>query len=263
MRIDRTHRPWIAMSAGALLLAAIGYAWYATVSSAGPRGGSAAGLTFGVAGYALMLFAGLLGARKKVPTLRIGRAQTWMRGHLWLGLLSLPLILFHAGFAWRGPLTAILMWLLFAVVLSGIAGALLQHFVPGMLTAQVPMETIYEELPHVREQLLAEADEIADAAAALEIEYEEKARFAQVYRAKIRPALENPPVGLVSGLRSSMPAAFARALDDIEGICEEQRQLNRQRRLYHWLHAWLLLHVPLSIALLVLGGVHAVMALRY
>jgi len=178
-------------------------------------------------------------------------------------LLSLPLILFHAGFAWRGPLTAILMWLLFAVVLSGIAGALLQHFVPGMLTAQVPMETIYEELPHVHEQLLAEADEIADAAAALEIEHEDKEHFAEVYRAKIRPALENPPVGLVSGLRSSMPAAFARALDDIEGICEEQRQLNRQRRLYHWLHAWLLLHVPLSIALLVLGGVHAVMALRY
>ncbi len=52
-------------------------------------------------------------------------------------------------------------------------------------------------------------------------------------------------------------------LDDLESICEEQRQLNLQTRLYHWLHAWLLVHVPLSIALLVLGGVHAVVALRY
>ena len=263
MRIDRTHRPWMAMSAGALLLAAIGYGWYAAKSPAGPRGGSGVGLTFGIAGYALMLFAGLLGARKKIPTLRMGRAQTWMRGHLWLGLLSVPLILFHAGFAWRGPLTAILMWLLFAVIASGIAGALLQHFVPAMLTSQVPMETIYEELPHVREQLLAEADEIVEAASALEIEHEHKERFAEVYRAKIRPALENPPVGLVSGLRSSMPAAFGRALDELNGICEEQRQLNRQKRLYHWLHAWLLVHVPLSMLLLVLGGMHAVMALRY
>src|ERR1041385_8240066 len=95
MIIDRTHRAWIGMSTGVFVLAAIAYAWYSSVSPSGPRGGSAAGLAFGIAGYALMLFAGLLGARKKVPTLRIGRAQTWMRGHLWLGLLSFPLILFH------------------------------------------------------------------------------------------------------------------------------------------------------------------------
>lgn len=263
MRIDRTHWPWMAMSAGAFVLAAIGYAWYATMSPTGPRGGSGAGLTFGIAGYALMWFAGLLGARKKVPTLRIGRAQTWMRGHLWLGLLSLPLILFHAGFAWRGPLTAVLMWLLFSVILSGIAGALLQHFVPGRLTAQVPMESIYEELPHVSAQLLAEADEVAEAAAALETEHVDKVRFVELYRAKIRATWPSPPAGLVGSLRGSVPVAFAHALNELNAICQEQRQLNQQKRYYHWLHAWLLVHVPLSIALLVLGGVHAVMALRY
>jgi len=52
-------------------------------------------------------------------------------------------------------------------------------------------------------------------------------------------------------------------LKDLENICEEEHQLSRQARIYHWLHAWLLVHVPLSIALLVLGAVHAVMALRY
>ena len=77
-------------------------------------------LAFGILGYGMMLFAGLLGARKKVPVWRIGRAQTWMRGHLWLGFLSFPMILFHAGFAARGPLTAVLMALMFIVVLSGI-----------------------------------------------------------------------------------------------------------------------------------------------
>ena len=64
-------------------------------------------------------------------------------------------------------------------------------------------------------------------------------------------------------LRSLAPAAFRGVLDDLESICEEQRQLTRQRRLYHFLHAWLLVHVPLSIVLLLLGGVHAIMALRY
>jgi hypothetical protein len=49
----------------------------------------------------------------------------------------------------------------------------------------------------------------------------------------------------------------------LESICEEERQLVRQRRIYQWLHGWLLVHVPLSIALLVLGGIHAIVALTY
>jgi hypothetical protein len=263
MIIDRTHRPWIVTAAGVCILAAIAYACYAAGSPAGPRGGSAAGLMFGIAGYALMLFAGLLGARKKVPTWRLGRAQTWMRGHLWLGLLSFPLILFHAGFAWRGPLTAILMLLLVIAIVSGIFGAALQHSLPRIMTARVPMETIYEEIPHVREQLREEADQLLESVAEMEAEHEDKVRFGEIYRAKIRPYLDHPPAEMFRPIRAAVAPAFSGVVDDLESICEEQRQLNRQARLYHWLHAWLLVHVPLSIALLVLGGVHAVVALRY
>lgn len=263
MRIDATHRPWILAAAVALTASAAAYAVYAAGTPGGPRGGTAAGLAFGIAGYALMLFAGLLGARKKVPTWRIGRAQTWMRGHLWLGLLSLPLILFHAGFAFRGPLTAVLMALFFAVAASGIVGALLQHYLPAVLTAQVPLETIYEEIPHVRQQLREEADALVEEAAKIEEEHEEKVRFREMYAARVRPFLDNPAPGLIEPLRAVSPASFRAVLDDLESICEENRQLNRQRRLYHFLHAWLLVHVPLSIVLLILGGAHAIMALRY
>src|ERR1700720_3730606 len=133
MRIDKTHKPWMVATIILLVLGAIAYVWYATSAPGGPSGGSAMGLTFGIAGYALMLYAGLLGARKKKPIWRIGRTQTWMRGHLWLGLLSLPLILFHGGFPFRGPLTAVLMWLFFIVIGSGILGALVQHYVPSLM----------------------------------------------------------------------------------------------------------------------------------
>ena len=122
-----------------------------------------AGLTFGIAGYAMMLYAGLLGARKQVPTWRIGRAQTWMRGHLWLGLLSLLLILFHARIRFSRTADAVLMLLFFIVIGSGILGAAIQHYVPSFMTSRVPMETIYEEIPHVRAQLREEADQLAAA----------------------------------------------------------------------------------------------------
>lgn len=273
MRIDKTHRPWIIATVAAAVVSTIVYIIYAVRTPGGPRGGSAIGLTFGIAGYALMLYAGLLGARKKVPIWRLGRAQTWMRGHIWLGLLTLPLILFHAGFAFRGPLTLVLMLLLFIVIASGIVGAIVQHYVPSLITTRVPMETIYEEIPHVRAQLREEADVLV--ASVVEVETEDRAQFAEVYGQRIRPYLANPDAPhlemgdsrrsaeIFESLRRVLAAPVHGVLDDLENLCEEERQLSRQIRIYRWLHSWLLVHVPLSIALLVLGGVHAVMALRY
>src|SRR5271157_4507264 len=148
MRIDATHRAWLVASAVILGVSAVLYAVYRAPASAGSMGGTAMGLAFGIVGFAFMIFAGLLGARKKVPVWRVGRAQTWMRGHLWLGLLSLPLVLFHAGFHTGGPLTTVLMWLLVIVVASGLFGAILQHYLPAVMTREAPLETIYEEMDH-------------------------------------------------------------------------------------------------------------------
>jgi hypothetical protein len=282
MRIDKTHRPWMIATLALFAFSLAIYILYAVRAPGGPRGGSALGLTFGIAGYALMLYAGLLGARKKVPVWRIGRAQTWMRGHIWLGLLSLPLILFHGGFAFRGPLTAVLMWLFFIVIVSGVLGALLQHYIPRMMTSRVPMETIYEEIPHVRAQLCEEADQLVatvygaeDVSTLADIEQEDRVRFREIYLGKVRPFLVDPDATqleladprrsaeVFESLRRITVASVHPVLNDLENICEEEYQLSRQVRIYRWLHAWLLVHVPLSIALLALGAVHAVMALRY
>lgn len=66
-----------------------------------------------------------------------------------------------------------------------------------------------------------------------------------------------------AGLKTLLPAAAHGALSDLEEICDEARQLVRQEQLHRWLHGWLLVHIPLSLALIVLGAVHAVVALRY
>jgi hypothetical protein len=286
MRIDHSHRSWSLWALAIFVLALAAYVPYALTTK--PSGGSIPGLLYGVAGYGMMLFAALLGARKRVPVWRLGRSQTWMRGHIWFGLLTLPMILFHSGFSVRGPLASLLMVLLFLVFLSGVAGAAIQHFVPGMLTSTVPLETIYEEIPHVREQLLAEADALvrvlfteADAAAApesaemIELEADDREYVAGVYHHMILPFLQHPDArasaladaaragGFFEALRRKLPAAAHATIADLESICEEERQLTRQKRLYLWLHSWLLVHVPLSIALIVLGAVHALVAWRY
>ena len=326
MRMDRTQRGWALVSLAILALSAFVYVLYAFEAPQGPRGGSVIGLTFGLIGFAFMIFAALLGARKRVPTWRVGRAQAWMRGHLWLGFLALPMISFHGGFHFGGTLTRVLMWLLIITVLSGVFGAALQHYIPRVMTTDVPLETIYDEIGRVRALLCEEADRAIEAlcgnlglakssgeegqraggftavrtisassvplrtsaavsagasaavAAAPEIillSEEEREPLRRFYLSEMRPFLERPKQrgqrlgdtakasSAFAGLRTLLPAVVHVTLADLEDICGEARQLTRQERLHRWLHGWLLLHIPLSLALILLGFVHAVMALRY
>jgi hypothetical protein len=292
LRIDRTHRSWLVASLIILGVALVVYGAFRLPPGAGSMGGTTAGLAFGSAGFAFMIFAALLGARRRVPVYLFGRAQTWMRGHLWLGLLSLPLILFHSGFRYGHGLTAWLMTLLIVVVASGVFGAAMQHYMPRVMTREVPMETIYEEIGHVRAQLLEEADELikqatgvdkkaagegseTDTAAAAVAVMDEAAPLRNFYAQELKPFLEKPGArGSAFGdaaqarsafaqLRTLLPPSLHPTIEDLEGICEEERQLTLQSRLHLWLHGWLLLHIPLSLALVLLGAIHAVMALRY
>jgi hypothetical protein len=294
VRIDRTHQKWLAASLIILGAASAVYVFYAARSPAGPSGGSAVGLTFGIVGSAFMLFAGLLAARKKLPVWRLGRAQSWMRGHLWLGLLSLPMILFHGGFRFGGPLTSVLMILLIIVVASGLFGAALQHYMPNVMTAEVQKETIFEQIDHVRAGMIADADALvaattgtseagattraarpAVAVQTVALTQETAAALSHFYVHKMRPFLQNDDGerhaladtssarAIFVELRTLLPAETHDTVKSLEDICEEERQLRRQTQLHHWLHGWLMLHIPLSFALLLLGCVHAFMALRY
>jgi hypothetical protein len=303
--IDRSHCVWFIASLLILLLGGLVYIPYALWNVTGTGGGSTVGLIYGSIGSAMMLFAGLLGARKKFPTWRVGRATFWMRAHLWIGFLSFPFILFHAGFRLgSGALTQILMTLFLVVFVSGIFGAILQHFMPQVMTQRVPMETIYEQIDRILEQLVQEAGLIvADISAALEqemIRVEETEKLApaagtrrtvaatvaaadertsrmvtEFFESQLKPflvsrslqkhALANPAQAapLFQQLRVLVPQSLWPKFDDLENICEEKRQLERERRLHHFLHGWLLIHIPASYALLLLGAVHAVEALRF
>jgi hypothetical protein len=292
VRIDRTHKAWLVASLAIFGVALLFYAADRVPFASGSMGGTAAGLAFGSIGFAFMMFAALLGARKRMPVYRFGPAQTWMRGHLWLGLLSLPIILFHSGFRYGHGLTAWLMTLLIIVVLSGVFGAVLQHYMPRVMTREVTMETIYEEIGHVRAQLLEEAEELIkqgtgvekkaaveggepDSSVAAVAVVDEIAPLQNFFERELKPFLEKPGArGAALGdaaqarsafaqLRTLVPASLHTTVEDLEGICEEERQLTLQSHLHLWLHSWLLLHIPLSLALILLGAIHAVMAVRY
>ena len=159
MIVDRTSTRWIlGAAAGALASTAI-YGIYAVLAANGPRGGSPVGLTFAFAGTAIIVFECLLSLRKKYPASPLGRLKTWLRGHVWLGLLSFLLILFHAGFRWGHGLAAAIMWMFLIIVLSGIYGLALQNYIPHRMTELVGRETIYQQIPVIVSELRVDADE--------------------------------------------------------------------------------------------------------
>ena len=303
MLINKDSRPWIVICL--LLLGAAGVVYFAIPGMGhrrldGASGGTPEGLILGVAGFAMMLFALLLGARKRVRTMRLGRAYWWVQGHVWLGLLSFPIILLHGGFKpnfWGGTLTQVIMWIFVAVWVSGIVGVMLQQIMPTRLLNHVPMETVYEQVDHIIAQLRAEAEQIVAAVQEKTAEqaYEFEAvpagaatavapartgtgaesKLAAFYETQVRPVLgdripaaamlrsERASAQAFAQLRDTMPPALRKPVDELAEIVEERRQLARQKRMHHVLHGWLFVHVPLSYGLMVLATVHAVQALRF
>ncbi len=123
-------------------------------------GGQPLGLVLGTIAFAIFIFASLLGMRKRLPRLFPGHVQTWLRAHIWLTLLTVPLILLHGGFRLGSPMTTVLMGLYTLVMLSGIYGLVLQQKMPAWMKEQLPAELVYEQIPNLRAQLCASAQRL-------------------------------------------------------------------------------------------------------
>ena len=129
-----------------------------------PSGGSTAGLTAGVIAGLIMVFEMFLWPRKTIfRAWRIGRTKYWLKAHIWLGILSLPLAMLHGGFHFglkASPLAGILSWLTLLVVVSGLAGLYIQNLIPRIMLESLPGETIVNQIPEVLESYLREADQM-------------------------------------------------------------------------------------------------------
>jgi len=283
MLIDRSHKKWIAWSA---LIGAFAVAFYVFLDRQSPdglTGGTTVGLWYGMVGSALMIYAGLLSAHRKVPRWAFLPSRAWMlKGHIWLGSLSLVFILCHSGFHWGGTLEKIL-WLVFGLTLvTGIVGLALQHVVPRLLTTRVADEVPYEQIPHVLQVLRAEADglmdEISEPGAPASTRAGSDAEPARLLKRELRTYYEKEARPFLNGAvvnPAGVESQFARfrdaadlaplreQLERLRELCCRRRAVAGQERLHRWLHTWLALHVPLAVGLLVLGVAHAVLSTFY
>jgi hypothetical protein len=210
--------------------------------------------------------------------------QRWLRGHIWLTLLTIPLILLHSGFRVGGPMTTTLMALYAIVMVSGIYGLILQHNLPTMMKESLPTEIVFEQIPNMRAQLCAAAEKLqrslkqqatsGSAVVATDVLQEEvlagfiEQRLLPYLRAgrgdlyRLGQAREADDI--FSHLKLRVDEMYRPRVDEMRRWCEERRLTDTQVRMQHWLHGWLFVHVPFSFLLLLMTVWHAFVTLfRY
>lgn len=237
------------------------------------HGGSSWGLGWGIAALALLLLLLAFGLRKRAYRSRLGTLEGWLQGHVVLGLWSVVVVLLHAGERFEDRLALGTFLVLVVVVVSGIVGVLLYILLPRRLTEVGSNRTASE----ISEQL----NQITQSMARLAVD-----RSPQFQRLAASLVAGSKP-GWLSGwrllargpkARARVQPAWRRMLGEVPAAeRDELRQLlvlSRQHEellgsllaeqyYRNWLDAWLYVHLPLSIALLVLVVAHVGVALYY
>jgi hypothetical protein len=261
-------------------------AWYVAYAMRGyTHGGTPTGIAYGILGTLAILILLYFGVRKRSYRSTWGTLDGWLQAHVNLGLLAALVVLFHTGFRFHDQVAVAAFATLLAVVGSGVVGAALYASMPRRLSA------VESELSP--SELAAQLAQLAEAMVRL------AARRSEAFKQVCRGLLEESVPGHLAGWRLMLagpragrrrPGAAAAAAG-ADGAApwaahlghvpaseqEELRQLlvlSRQRgellerlvaqqRYRNLLGAWLYVHVPLSIALVVLVAAHLAAVFYY
>ncbi len=251
---------------GLVMLCVLAVALQVTTSEL--ASGNAWGIAYGIACTVVLVIVALFGMRRRMPALaarlRLGSANAWLRVHLYGGVLFLLLLLMHSSF--RLPAGALTWWLWGLsvwTVLSGTLGLILQRWLPRVLASGLSSEVLYERIP-------ALIDDLRERSEALSATCGDSIRA--LYAREVAPALDAPQrrliyfIDVTGGIRSRLrsfeylrgflPADERGRLEELETLYRAKLELDAHHTLQWPLRGWLMLHVPLSLVLLVLVGVH-------
>lgn len=255
------------------LLAALGGAYGVWAATGFPHGGSWPGVVFGTLALALVALLLAYGVRKRSYRSRLGTLEGWLQSHVYLGLLAVLVVLFHAGFRLQDKVATAAFWVLAAVAATGLYGAVLYTVVPRLLT-----EVQGDDTP---EALGAELDRIARSMTRLA--EGRSATFRRLCESLLEETRPRPLAGWRLLLRSPrreggaepdwaalLGRVGAEEQEDLRQLLvrsRQHRELHRrlvaQGRYRNLLDVWLWAHVPLSLALAVLVLAHLLAVFYY
>ena len=219
---------------------------------------------------AVMLFLASYNLRKKLTYPPLFSSSTWLQLHVYVGVLSVVLFLWHIG--WRipnglfeGALAAVYVW----VAASGLVGLAMSRLIPGRLTVRGE-EVLFERIPLYRRQLRERAEavivETAQESGTTTLPEFYARRLADFFygpRHAWRHVVQSTRVmtRMTNELRSLERYLNDRereALRELTELVEAKDGLDYHHTMQGVLKGWLFVHIPLTYLLLVLTFAHVI-----
>ena len=272
MPVARSGTLWRWIFAILLIAVSAPFFWYSRHEF--PHGGSPLGLAYGIAGFLLILLLAFFGIRKRWYRSTWGTLEQWLQAHIYLGLLVLAVLLFHAGGRFSDAIAVTALVLAVIVVFSGVVGAILYATIPRLLT-DVESNLTVDEISDQLNQLGRQMARIASA---------KSPQFQRTYSQLMRQSVPGWLAGWRllfsepraatrqsttewSSLLGSVPKDEAEDLRQMLVLSRQRRELLLrliyQQRYKNVLEAWLYVHVPFTILLLVMSVVHVAAVFYY
>ena len=262
----RSYELWSAL--GAMLLTTLLYLWVVARLDTVPPAGDLFGHGLGIAGFLLMLMTETLySLRKRSRSARWGRMSSWLRFHIFTGLVGPYLVLLHTSWKFNG-LAGVVTALMITVVLSGVVG-----------------RYIYTAVPRTVDGAMVEAAELEPQIAAAEADLQRwlagrpEADQGLAQRMAALPTTGGPLLVLGRAFldweyrlawrreRRRMGALEKAQARELDRLLRQRRSLRRQvaslalaRRM---LATWHAVHIPIGVVLFTAAFVHIGAAIYY
>lgn len=222
-----------------------------------------------------VVFLALFNARKKLPFIPLGSAAAWLDLHVYVGWLTIGLFVLHIGMRMPdGALEGAIAILFIVVALSGVLGIFISRNFARRLTSEGE-EVIFERIPAFRALLRREAEDLVHRS----VSESGSATLADYYTARLKPFFDGPR-NFMGHLFGSRRARFAlqteigsltRYLDEsgrhfqaeLAELVHRKVDLDHHYALQATLKGWLFVHIPLTYSMLILVGIHAVLAYAF
>ncbi len=209
-----------------------------------PNGAILMRLIYGSISFLAILLLMYYGMRKRSYTAKHWPLRAWLSFHVYIGTVTLILVPLHAGFKFGFNIHTLAYVLLAIVVVSGIIGAALYLAVD-------------------------KSQGFADACQA-EIEYGIPKRhvgWGLLWRKRATTATVATQIEVFRDYLAHIPEAEHGAFQSLARLATQKRYLQHrlvaQMRLQNLLEAWLYIHLPVSIVMLVVVIMHILVELYY
>jgi hypothetical protein len=232
-----------------------------------PGGGTAYGYTLGIASTLLILWLALLGIRKRRTTAGSRSLSAWTSAHVYLGLALVVTATLHTGFQFGWNVHTLAYVLVLLVVVSGLTGIGFYAMLPSALSdnrgemTQRQMITALHTLDRQIQQAAQSLGErhVLPIRAALAEDPFDAGLFRRL-SGRFTGGATREAIAAIRAMRSGPPHAIDPLLEKRASMLE---RIRRHMHLKALLEAWLYVHIPATIALLVALTAHIVAVFFY